>query len=154
MAAQKAGSESRVRHEARVTPGKIVPSNGGVKTSKPTHIVSSRVAITSVRSTRTMTVRAVEHDKDIHRAPLGHLPVLAKQPQHLVVALRGCLALGEEPRGVVSADFVSAGAARPRAHGIGHSEQGEGAFEVGSAGAGDDIEDGMVGGGDADCWRR
>ena len=33
--AWKSGSERRVRHETRVTPGKIVPSNKGVITSNP-----------------------------------------------------------------------------------------------------------------------
>ena len=135
-------------HDARVTPGRIIPSNGGVIISNP---IRSSVRVRERMETRTRPVCTLEHDKDVHRTPLRHPLVLAKQPQHLVVPFCDRLAQGQEPQRVVATQFVSASATRPPAHCVTHREQGDGTLENGFAGSGDDGEHGVVGG-EGECW--
>ena len=110
--------------EARVTPGKIVPSSGGVTTSSAAgrgEQGSGKSQLRRKEDQPRTTICTLKHRKYIHRTSFGDR--LAKQPQQLLIAKSSCGALRNEPGRVVQAKLIPARAAGPRAHLVAHGEQ-------------------------------
>lgn len=151
----------RDRHESRVTPARIVPSNAGVTTS--TSVVQTIAPPFLIFSQRRLTSVVPPYGyKEIHRPRFRDLlfASVGEQPQDLIVPLFLGQRLRHEPRGVVQPQLELAGPPRPGAHVLAHGEQGYGlsaaavAAEVRPGGADDDVEEGAVGGGDAEAGAR
>ena len=89
----------------------------------------------------------LDDDEEVHRAPLGDLPI--EQPEHLVVALELRELLRLQRRRVVQRELVPTRAAWPRAHDVAVRKQRDLACgtrpEVGACGRADHVEHGMVG---------
>jgi hypothetical protein len=84
-------------HDSRVTPGRMVPSSGGVMTSRPNSLHEMPVTKRSFH-TRTVSVFALDHNEEVHASSLSDfhsqrisVPV-AEEPENLLVTLfRGFL---------------------------------------------------------------
>ena len=103
-----------------------------------------------------MPVLPIDDDKYIHCPSLCHPITLSvvpwQEPEHLVISSRGCAALRQKCGGVVATELVSARAARPRSHSVRHSKERDGVSKVGASRGGDDVEDRIVRGGDAERY--
>lgn len=91
---------AKARTEVRVTPGRIVPSSGGVMRSKSNNAHEYLREGDREREILAPVV-SLNNDKAIHLSHLSHLVFFPQYPQDLLIALLSCLALRLEAWSIV-----------------------------------------------------
>ena len=86
-------------HDSRVTPGRMVPSRGGVITSRPKS--PHEIPVTKgVSQIRTITIFAFDHNEEIHTSGLGDFHPqkitisVTEEPEDLLITFSRCFLLG------------------------------------------------------------
>lgn len=138
--------------ESRVTPGRIIPSSGGVTSSIAENRVSSVHYSYLKKHTITSTLVPQCH-KHVHRAYLSEVVFRAMQPQVLRVSMYRGLLLRDDAWSVIGAELVCAGSAWVGTAVLGRAEERhrlEAGRVVRPNGRQDDEEERFVGWGDTD----
>ena len=100
---------ARVSTESRVTPGRIMPSRGGVTSSKPCGRARMNTC-PCLNGRRLTSIIFSEDDEKVHGTNFGEIVFWTMKPQILFISLKGSFFLRKDPWRVVDTQLVGAGA--------------------------------------------